>query len=202
MRDRRKSRFYSRADLWDYYESLGEDKEPFYDWIRSLCVDSKQIDYELYHLSRNPKLPRRVKPLETFYGDDKSAPNSWLFYETLPPRFCACPSIEQCWFAINPVLENFYSGTGKETVPLYLYKVNPLRNKVLLPEVLWREYLVYDAHVTGEVDIFGEVELTFMEPILFENNIGGKEDEGDIWSHPYNDKRLNRFRFSTPCNII
>lgn len=140
----------------------------------------------LFHISLNDKLPTTLKPQRPEGFED---PEQGVFKEFDHPRVSFSPTIYQCLQAIFPnVWQLFSTPKGqKEGIEFSAYAAKPNQKaRVILPERLTKDRLVWDAHITQEHCFLDPVEIYYCGKFIafVENNDPG------LSIHPYNEKSI------------
>lgn len=160
-------------------------------------LEEEQEDLML-HISFNSDLPRTLKPRQPD-GFVKPMGTPSLYYEDLPPRVSFAPSIQQCFFGVYSNIRKYFEGTEEQEVYpyliMYVYEGLPnIKTKYIPKETLKNK--LWDYHITGEIAVTTEIEVTKVSKIKIYNPYLEEEQE-EVHGHAYNDTSNER-RFIAP----
>ena len=175
------SKYKSREDLFKASRSISNSE--WTRWINSLLVNATSIREPLYHISFDGNLPSTVKPRPVFAD---SGTVHEIYNEPLPPRISTASTILGCWRGIYANFSDlFEKDSAEQEISIYVYLVKPRSDaKVLLPTVAQQEWLLYDAHMTGEYGIFGEAEFINLGELILANTSSAPDHKWDMF-HPF-----------------
>lgn len=140
---------------------------------------SKQISEntpELFHISFRNNLEGKWSPKQPD-GDYNKDTATGDLPETVEERISLSPSIEQCFQAIYANVKHLYKEGVAEELTFYVYTpVYKGDERIVYPEVLTKQKLVHDAHITKEhclispvyMELKGKVKIKLPDP---KNNI-------------------------------
>lgn len=194
------AKYASREELFDAY--LTSDKDKWNQWIMSLTVPANRVKQVLYHISFKDDLQGLWKPLNK--DELPQEEQNEMYYEPLPDRVSTAPSIEQCFMGIYNNIRHLLEGKSKEhpTISFHLYRAIPKPGaRMLTPEVLQREWLVYDAHITEEYCLFGNVEMVYEKTIVIENTADLPAKTRKV-THPFDRPEYDLYECGIPFNIV
>ena len=149
------------------------------------------FDYELAGIWK-PRTPAGFDYVKDAKGYGKG------MTEPKTPRICLSSSIEGCFYAIYP---NIYSLFEVKNYPhglfcLYRAFIDTKDKDFVANNILTKEHLVWDAHVTQEVWYKGELEMNRFQQVRITPL---KEEK--IYTNPFNDPGQERRFVSPQCKI-
>lgn len=137
----------------------------------------------LYHISFDDKLEGMwipQLPAGTELGDG-------VYPEPKIPRISVAPTLEACFYGVYPNVRKFFDVNKYPSMTFAVYSpVFVGTERVVLPDVLTKEKLVWDAHVTKEHLILDKVSMVKIGEVTFINPDTTSMKE----IHPFGDTRL------------
>lgn len=176
-------------------------------WIMSLTIPADG-NTKFVHLSFSDNLPSVVSPKPFVYFDDDSEMSEYdklIWLEPLPMRVSMADSLLGCWGAIYPMVWDKFIIDCSDDIPseftLYLYEFTPEKGvRLLTPDILAHEWLVYDAHWTKETCAFGKVRTRLLERVTFKNDLESSSKELKVI--PHNDLEYEPIFICTEPTIV
>ncbi len=194
------AKYASREEMFDDY--LTTNRTTWDKWIMSLTIPASRINQVLYHISFKDDLQGDWKPLTKQKLPQDKQEEIW--YEPLPDRVSTAPSLEQCFLGIFNNIYDLLKGMSKKhpTITFHVYRAIPKSNcRVLTPEVMHREWLLYDAHVTNEYALIGDVEMVYDRTIIIENTADLGEPT-KRYTRPFNNEMYDMYMCGIPFNVV
>lgn len=118
--------------------------------LKDFAIKVKKKPKDLYHLSFNSKLEGTWIP-KSPEGDYEPTDDESLLPEITDPRISLSPTIRQCFQAIYSNIKHLYGKKEKQIITFQVYKpVFKGNESIVFPDVLTKEKMVHDAHITEE----------------------------------------------------
>lgn len=192
------SKYKTREDLFKASRSLSDSE--WTKWIDSLLVSAGSVQEPLYHISFDNNLPSTVKSRPVFAD---SGTVHEIYNEPLPPRISTASTILGCWRGIYANFSDlFEKDNAEQEISIYVYLVKPRSDaKVLLPAVAQQEWLLYDAHMTGEYSIFGTAEFINLGELILENTSAAPDRKWDTF-HPFDKTKYKKLFCNPPFKVL
>lgn len=192
------SKYKSREELFKASRSISNSE--WTRWIDSLLVSATSIQGPLYHISFDDNLPSTVKPRPVFAD---SGTVHEIYNEPLPPRISTASTILGCWRGIYANFSDlFEKDSAEQEISIYVYLVKPRSDaKVLLPTVAQQEWLLYDAHMTGEYSIFGTAEFINLGELILANTSSAPDRKWDTF-HPFDKDKYKKLFCNPPFKVL
>ena len=175
-------------------------------WIMSLTIPADG-NMKFVHLSFTDDLPSVISPKPFVYEDmmDMDERGKMMWHEPLPMRVSMGDSLLECWGAVYAMIWDKFVRDCDGDVPseftLYLYEFTPEKGvRILTPDILEHEWLVYDAHWTRETCAFGNVRTRLLERITFKNDLETSDKVLSVI--PFNNPEHKPVFICTEPNIV
>lgn len=145
----------------------------------------------LYHISFNSKLEGEWDPEFNQKPDENhpevADPNKEAFYpEPSIGRISVAPTIEGCFVGVFPNVSKFFEEKKYPHMNFSVYSpVFTGGERVVTPDTLTKDRLVWDAHVTKEHLILDAVEMKLVGEIEVKNT----NKIPTAYTHPFDDKQ-------------
>ena len=192
------SKYKTREDLFRASRNLSDSE--WTTWIDSLLVSAGSVQEPLYHISFDNNVPSVVKPRPVFAD---SGTVHEIYNEPLPPRISTASTILGCWRGIYANFSDlFEKDSAEQEITIYVYLVKPRSDaRILLPTVAQQEWLLYDAHMTGEYSIFGTAEFIKLGELVLENTGSAPDHKWDTF-HPFDKTKYKKLFCNPPFKIL
>lgn len=150
----------------------------------------KNVSVRLFHISFDGELGSTLEP-RLPYGDDPREDEEFaddgLYPEPNVPRVSFSPSLRQCFRAVYPNVSHFFEEHRYPNMDFHVYEaILTGRERIVLPEYLTKERMVWDAHITDEHWSLDPVKVERIGAVRFYRP---RNDES-LQTHPFNDRRL------------
>ena len=155
-------------------------------------ITTKNVKYPLFHISFRGDLDGEWEPK---LPDGTDLTKQTKYTETELPRICFSPSIEQCFQAVYPNISFYFETKKFPYMDFYVYQLDT-SVKVVTPDILTKERMVHDAHITGEHIAITKSQVNLIGKVRINNTAGCP----DLHYHPYDDQKEPRL-FLAPHNI-
>ena len=161
--------------------------------------ESKKLKLpKLFHLSFNEKLEGIWRPRinQDIKLDKYSKPP--LYPEPFIDRISVSPSLKGCFIGIYPNISKYFEELKYPYMLFHMYIPSFNGNeRVVLPETLTRQKLIWDAHVTKEHLILDKVQMNYWGKCKVMNT----NKSPTAYTHPFNLTNLPKQSIG-PENIV
>jgi hypothetical protein len=158
--------------------------------VKKLVVPKTEWSFgDLFHLSLNGALEGLWTPGEQagFDTPGEQEDSTWAYPEPPMQAVCVAPTLEGCFLGVFPNVAKFFEVGKVPYLNFYVYRPKLTgKERIVSPQVLTNERLVWDAHVTGEWRILDPVEMRMVGIIQVRNT----NRSPTRMTHPFNDSSL------------
>lgn len=160
--------------------------------VHDLVVASRSKPWnfgDLFHISFNGNLEGIWTPGEQagFDTPGEQEDSTWPYPEPPMSAICVASTLEGCFVGVFPNVARFFEKDNLPHMNFYVYRPKLTgKERLVSPDVLTSERLVWDAHVTGEWRILDPVQMEISGEIQVKNT----NKSVTRMTHPFNDRSL------------
>jgi len=127
------------------------------------------------------------KPDENHPEEPVASEDAWPYPEPNLARISTAMTLEGCFRGVYPNVHQYFTEKHFPYMQFHVYQpIFEGNERVVLPQTLIDERLVWDAHVVGEYLILDKVFMKHLGTIQVKNT----ERSPKLWTHPFGDKKL------------
>lgn len=142
----------------------------------------------LFHISLNKNLEGIWIPGEQAGFDQvgEQEDSSWPYPEPSMHAICTSPEINRCFLGVYPNISRFFTKDLVKSLDFAVYSPEfKGEERIVKPDTLTKDKLVWDAHVTKEHRILDQVKMNLVGIIRVKNTNG----VAVIKTHPFNNSK-------------